>query len=79
MSLDKFRGSKQGMSAHFNLYSEEQDGSFVMMTKDHILPKFWRGQNHMSNLQTMCNKCNSAKGSTRETEATVCQKERNSV
>lgn len=49
---------------HFNLYSE--DG--VLMTKDHILPKKWGGQDHIDNFQTMCKTCNEAKGSQYELE-----------
>ena len=44
---------------HFNLYAE--DGT--LMTKDHILPKRWGGDDHIDNLQTMCKDCNEAKGS----------------
>lgn len=50
--------------AHFNFFSE--DGT--LMTKDHIIPKskkdLFKGRsiNGMSNLQTMCAKCNSRKG-----------------
>lgn len=43
---------------HFNLYSD--DG--VLMTKDHILPKRFGGKDTLSNMQTMCTKCNHAKG-----------------
>lgn len=49
---------------HFNLYAE--DGT--LMTKDHILPKKWGGQDHIDNLQTMCKTCNEAKGSQYEVE-----------
>ncbi len=45
-------------AAHFNLYSD--DG--VLFTKDHIIPKSKGGSMEMSNLQTMCSRCNSAKG-----------------
>ena len=43
---------------HFNLYAE--DGT--LMTKDHIVPKSRGGQNLVSNMQTMCTTCNTAKG-----------------
>lgn len=49
---------------HFNLYAE--DGT--LMTKDHILPKKWGGQDHIDNFQTMCKDCNEAKGSQYEIE-----------
>ena len=42
---------------HFNFFSE--DG--VLMTKDHIIPLSKGGKDHISNLQTMCKFCNSAK------------------
>ena len=43
---------------HFNLYAE--DGT--LMTKDHIVPKKHGGEDIISNMQTMCVYCNSAKG-----------------
>lgn len=44
---------------HFNLYAE--DGT--LMTKDHIVPTSRGGRyNAVDNLQTMCVKCNRAKG-----------------
>lgn len=53
-------------SWHFNLYGINHDGTEVLMTKDHILPKSKGGKNHISNLQTMCTKCNGKKGSQTE-------------
>lgn len=47
---------------HFNLYAVKKDGSEVMMTKDHIIPKSKGGSNKLDNLQPMCIKCNSKKG-----------------
>lgn len=49
---------------HFNLYAE--DGT--LMTKDHILPKKWGGDDVIDNFQTMCETCNMAKGSQYEME-----------
>jgi len=46
----------------FNLYAKRDDGSFVLMTKDHIIPVYFGGENVLSNLQTMCEWCNVAKG-----------------
>lgn len=48
---------------HFNLYAIQEDGSEILMTKDHIIPKSKGGSNHLSNLQPMCTTCNGAKDS----------------
>ena len=48
---------------HFNFYAEEGDG-LVLMTKDHIQPKAYGGEDRHSNYQTMCAICNNLKGST---------------
>lgn len=62
MSLDKFKAKSKIPSAHFNLYAEEPDGRFVMMTKDHIIPKSKGGAKlWIGNLQTMCEICNAKK------------------
>lgn len=51
---------------HFNLYAPGLPGwhnkPWVLMTQDHIVPKSRGGATMMSNLQTMCEKCNSEKG-----------------
>ena len=57
--MQKDRGSR---SYHFGLWSD--DG--VQMTKDHIIPKSKGGRNALENYQTMCEKCNVAKGSFQE-------------
>ena len=44
---------------HFNLYAD--DGTLI--TKDHIIPTSKGGLNRVSNMQTMCEPCNKAKGS----------------
>ena len=46
---------------HFNLYAQI-DGKFRLMTKDHIVPRSKGGRNSLDNYQTMCIKCNMAKG-----------------
>ncbi len=46
---------------HFNLYAE-REGGLVQMTKDHIKPKSKGGKDHISNMQTMCARCNELKG-----------------
>jgi hypothetical protein len=48
-------------SPHFNLYGEE-DGKLILMTKDHIHPKAFGGEDCHSNYQTMCIICNNLKG-----------------
>lgn len=46
---------------HFNLFAVKDD-ELILMTKDHIVPKSMGGNNHLSNLQTMCGPCNHEKG-----------------
>lgn len=48
-------------SPHFNLYAEE-DGRYVLMTKDHVLAKARGGTDELANYQTMCCTCNNLKG-----------------
>lgn len=48
-------------SPHFNLYAV-QDGKLVLMTKDHVQPKAYGGEDRHSNYQTMCAICNNLKG-----------------
>lgn len=49
-------------SFHLNLYAIDKNGEEVLMTKDHIIPKSKGGIDDISNYQTMCEKCNVAKG-----------------
>jgi 5-methylcytosine-specific restriction endonuclease McrA len=42
---------------HLTLYCE----SGMIMTKDHVIPKKWGGNNNISNLQPLCKKCNDKK------------------
>ena len=51
---------------HLNLYSIDEDGNEVLMTKDHIHPKSKGGKNVLENYQTMCYKCNYEKGNMTE-------------
>lgn len=48
----------QDKSPHFNLYHQKTDGSLILMTKDHILPKSLGGKDHINNMRTMCMPCN---------------------
>ena len=50
---------------HFNLYGYKDDGTEVLFTKDHIIPKSKGGKNHFDNYQTMCKECNEEKSDTR--------------
>lgn len=56
--------------AHVNFYHKDDNGGHTLFTKDHIIPKSRYKEIHpngrvdgMDNLQTMCSKCNCAKGS----------------
>jgi len=46
---------------HFNLYAQRADGTLVLMTKDHIVPRSRGGEDHIDNYQTMCEHCNCLK------------------
>lgn len=58
-----FYKEKSGMAKafHLNLYSIDENGCEVLMTKDHIVPKSKGGPNIQSNYITMCTICNSKK------------------
>ena len=43
---------------HMNLYALKYDGTRVLMTRDHIMPRSKGGSNNLENLQTMCGPCN---------------------
>jgi 5-methylcytosine-specific restriction endonuclease McrA len=47
---------------HLNLYAIDENGEEVLMTKDHIIPRSKGGKDNISNYQTMCERCNEAKG-----------------
>lgn len=47
---------------HINLYAINDDGKYVLMTMDHIIPKSKGGADHIDNMQTMCIVCNNNKG-----------------
>ena len=54
----KLCGNENTNRRHFNLYAD--DGTLI--TKDHIIPKSRGGRDVASNMQTMCEPCNKAKG-----------------
>lgn len=62
LEQNKYQPGKGGAAYHFNLYGVDENGNEVQLTKDHIIPKSKGGKNHISNYQTMCEKCNTAKG-----------------
>lgn len=55
-------GKPIGERFHLNLYGFRPDGTEVILTKDHILPRSKGGSDSLSNLQTMCGPCNWKKG-----------------
>lgn len=49
---------------HFNLWGKNSDNEYVLLTKDHIIPRSRGGENRQSNYQVMCLKCNEEKSNT---------------
>ena len=45
-----------------NLYGYNDEGHFVLMTCDHIIPLAMGGKNKMDNYQPLCLCCNQTKG-----------------
>lgn len=61
----KYFGKEKDFNAaryHLNLYALDESGNEVLMTKDHIVPRSKGGASELYNYQTMCVKCNVAKG-----------------
>lgn len=52
--------------AHLQFWAALPDGNLRLMTKDHIIPKSRGGGDHLKNMQTMCSRCNTEKGSRSE-------------
>ena len=57
------RTQDKGGGLHVDLYAVK-DGSYVLMNRDHILPASKGGPNHLWNLRTTCETCNSRRGNT---------------
>ena len=64
----------QPTKAHLNMYAVDPDGTWVLMTKDHIIPKVHGGTNTLENYQTMCLPCNNRKGSRLDFDARFVQR-----
>ena len=58
----KEKTSKADRSFHLNLYGIKENGKEVLMTRDHIYPRSLGGSEDITNMQTMCQCCNSRKG-----------------
>lgn len=58
----KEKNEEKANRYHFNLYAVREDGTEVLMTKDHIIPKCLGGRDIQSNYQPMCAPCNQKKG-----------------
>jgi len=58
-------------SLHFDLYGRDAEGSPVMITIDHILPRSKGGPNQVSNYQPMCQPCNEEKADFRLSPAQI--------
>lgn len=57
------RNNGQPKNMYWNLFrTSPVTGENIEMTIDHILPVSLGGTNRLSNLQTMCTKCNNIKG-----------------
>lgn len=46
---------------HLNLYAVNENGEYILMTKDHIHPKSKGGLDEMENFNPMCSPCNGKK------------------
>lgn len=45
-----------------DLFARGNDGSYTLMTRDHIIPRSRGGNNDVENLRMACSPCNSARG-----------------
>lgn len=54
-----------GRPPHFNIYGIDEQGNYILFTRDHIIPRSDGGTDDIINQQTMCQKCNAKKGASR--------------
>ena len=47
---------------HLGLYHVNKSGKWVLMTKDHVIPRSKNGPDCLCNLRPMCQPCNQEKG-----------------
>lgn len=56
------REAEEVAKPHFNLYHRGKNGSLLLMTQDHVIPRSKGGPDKIENLVTMCTQCNRHKG-----------------
>src|ERR1700723_598067 len=54
--------ASRSASPHLNLYHRSKRGALFLMTQDHLHPRSLGGKDDLSNLITMCDRCNQKKG-----------------
>jgi hypothetical protein len=59
--VEKGKNDRIG-SPNLNLYSKGEDGSYMLMTRDHIIPRSYGGVDAVENLRMACSQCNSDRG-----------------
>ena len=59
--FEKNNHTKKG-KWHWNFYHRKKSGKEIMLTRDHIKPKSYGGNDKIENVQPMCEYCNSRKG-----------------
>ena len=61
-ALEHLDANHRDRTPDLNLYGTREDGSALLFTRDHILPKSLSGSEDIDNMQVMCTDCNGAKG-----------------
>lgn len=59
-AIERSNGQTGGF--HLNLYATKPDGTEVLMTRDHTIPRSKGGPNNLANQEPMCTYCNGKKG-----------------